>query len=83
MPHNILQTDWSDYEARKRSSGHDNGKFDCVERWEREYLAEKIGRIYPYHSREEIRKAIDHCCAFTVNEDRNDFVSRVMSRLKL
>lgn len=83
MPHNILQTDWSDYEARKLTDGRNGSLFNCAENWEREYLANKIGMIYPYHSREEIRKAIDHCCAFTVNEPRENFVARVMKRLKL
>jgi hypothetical protein len=42
MAHPILNEDWSDYDDRKIRDRRDGSKFSCEERWEVEYLADKV-----------------------------------------
>ncbi|MGN6569030.1 MAG: hypothetical protein ACTHJ0_13805 [Flavipsychrobacter sp.] len=82
MPHAILNEPWSEYDDRKIKDGRDRNKFSCTEEWEKEYLINKISRIYPNYSRAQIRTAIEYCCTYTTDRQREPFVRCVMQRLR-
>jgi hypothetical protein len=63
MPHPILLEDWSSYDKRKMKDEKDVSKFSCSERWEVEYLADKLKKHYPLKSPQIIMKAIQNCCS--------------------
>jgi hypothetical protein len=63
MPHPILLEDWNSYDNRKIKDEKDPSKFSCSERWETEYLAEKLKKHYPLKSPQVIMQAIQHCCS--------------------
>lgn len=82
MPHKILSSDWSDYDNRKKKVA-DARDFSCTETWERDYLSNKIHRIYPQHSEAAIKGAIDACCLQVgAPHPRPAFVECVMKRLR-
>ena len=61
MPQQILESDWSDYDDRKKKKG-DANFFACTEDWEVDYLLKKIRRIYPQYREADILLAIQTCC---------------------
>jgi hypothetical protein len=63
MPHNILLEDWTSYDNRKIKDEKDVSKFSCTERWEIDYLADKLKKHYPLKSPQVIMRAIQHCCS--------------------
>ena len=48
MPHPILLEDWSSYDNRKIKGEKDASKFSCTERWEVEYLADKLKKTLSF-----------------------------------
>jgi hypothetical protein len=82
MPHKILQEDWSDYDNKKKK-GVDSKYFSCEENWEREYLKNKIKKVYPQYTDANINHAIDLCCkSISAPRLRTVFVDCVMKRLR-
>jgi len=63
MPHPILLEDWNSYDHRKIKEEKDPSKFSCADRWEVEWLADKLKKHYPLKSPQVIMQAIQHCCA--------------------
>jgi hypothetical protein len=63
MPHPILLEEWSSYDNRKIKNLQDASKFSCTERWEVEYLVDKLKKHFPLKSPQVILKAIQNCCA--------------------
>ena len=57
----ILNTDWSDYDQKKREDGGDPGEFGCSVPWEVDYLVHKIGDEYPETPHLAIRRSIAIC----------------------
>ena len=56
--HRVLNEDWSEYNYRKKSAGTDPSYFSASEKWEIEFLEDKIARTHPGLSHAEIKKAI-------------------------
>jgi hypothetical protein len=82
MAHPILDEDWSDYDDRKIRDRRDGSKFSCEERWEVEYLADKLKKHYPSKSHQLILQAISQCCQKAgVPHSRESFVECVTSNL--
>jgi hypothetical protein len=76
--------DWNDYERRKSRAEPDTSYFACSESWEVSYLVDKIKKIYPLRSGEEIHKAILQCCKEEpVPHSRRIFVKAVLNTLGL
>jgi hypothetical protein len=63
MSHPILLEEWTSYDNRKVKEEKDASKFSCSERWEVEYLADKLKKHYPLKSPQVIMRAIQHCCS--------------------
>lgn len=82
MAHPILYEDWSDYDNRKIKESKNISKFSCEDRWEVEYLADKLKKHYPQKSHQLILEAISKCChkACTLYS-REDFVECVTSNM--
>jgi hypothetical protein len=83
MPQRILADDWSDYDNKKKK-GVDARFFSCEEQWERDYLINKIMKIYPSKNRAQIVSAINSCCVsadMPSNKPRTQFVACVMSKI--
>lgn len=82
MAHSILYEDWSDYDNRKIKESKNISKFSCEDRWEVEYLADKLKKHYPQKSHQLILEAISKCChkAGTLYS-REDFVECVTSNM--
>ena len=79
MPNEVLASDWSDYDMRKTK---DKGLFTC-ERWEMDYLAEKIKKLYPsYNAKLVDRAVIIACKELKTPRSREAFVNRVMGNLR-
>lgn len=70
---------WNDYEIKKRKRMI---LFDCGERWEREYLIDKIHQHIPERSKEDILQAIYSCCrSISSPAPRDMFIKTVLRRL--
>lgn len=79
----ILNENWADYEDRKIREHSDPGTFACREKWEADFLAAKIRRVYAHFSEEQVKNAIKACCNNTFDDrPRRDFVNCVMMRLR-
>jgi hypothetical protein len=79
MPHPVLLEEWSAYDQRKIREEKDSSKFSCTERWEVEYLAEKLKKHYPLKTRQTIMQAISHCCSkISAPHPRERFVQCVV-----
>ncbi len=82
MLQKVLNEDWSDYDNRKKKST-DAHFFSCEESWERDYLTQKIHRLYPHYSEAAITAAIAACCLeIRTPRPRKTFVECVMRRLR-
>ena len=82
MAHPILEEDWSDYDDRKIKESKNVSKFSCEDRWEIEYLADKLKKHYPLKSHQLILEAISKCCHKTdASHSRETFVECVTSNL--
>ena len=57
----ILDSDWSDYDDRKKRNGGDSCSFACTEPWEVYYLMRKIQRNLPQYTETAIQNAITFC----------------------
>jgi hypothetical protein len=76
--------DWSYYDDKKKKKEEDSSKFSCIEKWEVEYLADKIKKHYPSKDSNTIMKAIAHSCSQSAPpHPREKFVESVVSRLGL
>lgn len=76
-----LDQDWEDYDNRKKKK-EDRLFFSCDEKWEVDYLRDKIYKKYPEFSKADIEIAIGKCCnSVPAPRPRKDFVECVMSRL--
>ena len=83
MAEKVLAEDWTVYDNRKIRDNRDGRFFSCEERWERDYLIEKIRKIYPQYSSPQIENAIDQCCrTIAAPRPRRTFVECVMKRLR-
>jgi hypothetical protein len=83
MANNILADNWSDYDNLKLQGNPDTHFFSCEEQWERDYLRDKIHRIYPEFGIQQIESAIALCCKSTPPpRPRNPFVECVMTILR-
>jgi len=81
MAHPVLNEDWSDYDDKKRRR-EDRLFFSCDERWEVEYLLEKLKKHYPSKTESTIRSAIEACCnTVSASRPRDKFVACVTGRL--
>lgn len=81
MPHRILEEDWSDYDNRKKRF-EDRLFFSCEEKWERDYLVQKIQNHEKNKTETAIREAIEKCCKeITAPRPREKFVKCVMGKL--
>ena len=79
----ILNENWDEYDSRKSKDHIDPTIFVCTEKWEVDFLAGKIRRVYAHFSEELITSAIRACCNNTQNSrPRRDFVNCVMMRLR-
>jgi hypothetical protein len=79
MPHPVLLEEWTAYDNRKIKDEKDKSKFSCSERWEVEYLADKLKKYYPLKTRQSIMQAISHCCSkITAPHAREKFVECVI-----
>jgi hypothetical protein len=80
MPHAILLEDWHAYDNRKTKDEKDASKFSCAERWEVDYLADKLKKYYPLKSPQVIMQAIQRCCSLVkAPHPREKFVECVVS----
>lgn len=81
MAHPVLNEDWSDYDNKKKRR-EDRLFFACSERWEVEYLLEKLKKYYPSKTEATILKAIEACCeTVAAPRPRETFVTCVTKRL--
>ena len=79
----ILNENWEDYNDRKIRENYDPMAFSCKDKWEVEFLAGKIRRVYSHYSEELIMNAIKACCNnIDGPRPRKDFVNCVMIRLR-
>jgi len=77
----ILEGEWSDYDDRKKKK-EDRLFFSCEEKWEVEYLVEKIHKKFPHIDVDKIHIAIKQCCnSVAPPRPRKTFVECVMKRL--
>ncbi|MBT1711957.1 hypothetical protein KK062_27185 [Fulvivirgaceae bacterium PWU5] len=73
--------DWSDYDNRKQKK-EDSHFFSCTEKWEIDYLVDKIHEAFGYLDRLAIRDAITHFCnRSNAPHPRKIFVTSVLMRL--
>ncbi len=80
----ILDGDWSVYDDHKKRGGSDHRDFACTEKWEVDYLVEKIRKQHPEVGTDTIREAIKACCKQIGSpHPRPAFVECVMKRLGL
>ena len=81
MSLNKVLEDWSDYDDRKQKQ-EDSHFFSCTEKWEVEYLVNKIHDAFGYLDRLAIRDAITHFCnRSNAPHPRKIFVTSVLTRL--
>lgn len=79
MAKHPIYTDWSDYDRKKKE---DAVNFTCAEKWEVDYLKDKIKKTYPVLTENQIIKAIQDCCKYVVgSKPREDLVDCVLKRL--
>lgn len=78
----ILNGDWSYYDNLKLK-GVDRRKFSCNEKWEVDYLVDKIHNSHPNVAKSTIKAAIETCCQTIESRERDVFVGCVMKRLGL
>lgn len=85
MPLNeILNEDWAEYDNRKIRDGRDGKFFACTEKWEVEYLKNKIKKHYSEKNEIAIALAITQCCnSISSPHPRKAFVECVLKRLQL
>jgi len=80
MPHPVLLEEWTAYDNRKMKEERDKSKFACSERWEVEYLSDKLQKHYPLKTRQAIMQAITHCCSkISAPHARERFVECVVT----
>lgn len=78
-----VMENWSEYDNKKKKYA-DANFFACTETWEVDYLIAKIASTYTTKSRDEIRRAIQSCCAtIGAPHPRQKFVECVLRRLGL
>lgn len=78
---NLLEEDWSEYDNRKIRDNRDARFFACTEKWEVDYLKNKIKKKYP-DLEDKIMKAIELCCKdLRAPHPRKEFVECVSRRL--
>jgi hypothetical protein len=81
MSLNKVLEEWSDYDDRKQKK-EDSNFFSCSEKWEVEYLVDKIHDAFGYLDRLAIRDAITHFCnRSNAPHPRKIFVTSVLMRL--
>jgi hypothetical protein len=74
--------DWSYYDDKKNKEEKDSANFSCTERWEVEYLEDKVKKHYPSKDSSTIIQAITQCCSQTAPpHPREKFVECVVSHL--
>jgi hypothetical protein len=82
MAHPVIDEDWSDYDDRKIKEQKNSSKFSCEDRWEIEYLADKLKKHYPQKSHKLILQAISNCCLKSgAPHTREVFIECVTSNL--
>ncbi len=83
MPHWVLTSDWSEYEARKENYD-ERYIYSCEESWEVDYLVIKIMNFNRELLEEEIKAAI-YCSCKKIKAPRSRavFVISVMERLRV
>ena len=78
----LVLEDWSDYDNRKIRDRRDSKDFACTERWEVDYLKNKIKKHHPHLSESLIVNAIATCCREIGSpHPRKPFVECVAKRL--
>jgi len=81
MAHAVLNEDWSYYDDKKKKLG-DSSDFACTERWEVDYLVDKLKKHFPKKEEAAIRSAIEACCKQVgAPHPREKFVDCVVKRL--
>ena len=79
----VIDTNWTDYDERKKTLGQNPSTFDCFAKWEMDYLQEKIAQAYPRISETIIRTSIILCCVkFQHPQPRKLFVRMVAELLE-
>jgi hypothetical protein len=82
MAHRVLGEDWSDYDDPQKRRGSDAANFSCEEKWEVDYLVNKLKKYYPNKTEQQIRDAIMACCKeVPAPRPRERFVDCVTRRL--
>ncbi|HEV7621847.1 MAG TPA: hypothetical protein VGO09_08945 [Flavisolibacter sp.] len=82
MAHGVLREDWSDYDNKKIRDNRDRSYFACEEKWEVDYLVNKLNKHYPYKTTEAVRAAITSCCSeLKTPRTRQAFVECVTKKL--
>ena len=83
MAHPILTEDWPEYDNKKIRDGRDRSKVSCEEKWEIDYIVERLKKHFPYKTESAIRQAISGCCASVkAPRPRKEFlecVTRILS----
>jgi len=80
----ILEDSWSDYDNKKITGGRDHRDFACTEKWEVDYLKNKIKKHHPNISDSAIQAAIESCCrTLPPPHPRSKFVKCVALKLNI
>ena len=83
MLQKILDSDWSEYDNKKKKS-IDSHFFACTEPWEVQYLIKKIKYFFPEYSEINISRAITSCCLNLITPNpRKEFIQCTIQRLKV
>jgi len=78
----ILNTDWSDYDHKKREEGMDPAEFGCSIPWEVDYLVAKIKDEYPEAPQLAIRRSVAICSIMVDGpHPRGRFIGYVLVQL--
>ena len=81
MAYKQIFENWSDYDDRKKKKS-DSNFFSCDEKWEVEYLRDKIKKAFPNLDDSDIELAIKICCAtIRTPRPRKEFIECVLKRL--
>jgi hypothetical protein len=81
MLQKLLESDWSDYDNKKKKH-IDRDFFSCTEEWETQYLIKKIKEFFQGYSEVNIRKAITACCIkLKAPHPKKEFIQCVLARL--
>ena len=75
---------WADYEKKKTELGSEVNLFLCKEKWETDYLHNKIKEHFPFINDYHIIGAIQITCDKRIDPvTREEFVKAVMKKLQL